>query len=210
MTFFSTSTGTRLLFLLATAINILSISIDAQAASFRILTIKSDTSTFAKQFFAGFSSSTPEKVIAFDYFGDNGRVLSRKVKEISPDLVLTIGELPIFSSVSDFPSTPFLVSNFQSSSLESRNNVILINHSISMQQKISMLTFLFPNIKTIGTVYDPVYSKETFDSFALAATNLGLKVLSIKVSSDKEVSSFIQGFKGQQDPTSKNSASKQD
>lgn len=174
---------------------IVSLVSSAHASSFRILTIKSDKSTFAKQFFAGFSSSTPEKVIAFDYFGENGRVLSRKVKEINPDLVLTIGELPIFSSVSDFPSIPFLISNFQASSLENRNNVILINHSISTAQKISMLTYLFPDIKTVGTIYDPLYSASEFENFATAATKQGLKVLSIKVSSEKEVGSFVQGFK---------------
>lgn len=171
----------------------------ASAASFRILTIRSSQSTFSKQLFAGFSSSTPEKIIAFDYHGDNGRVLSKKVKEISPDLVLAIGELPIYSSVSDFPSIPFMISSFEAPSLENRSNVIMIKQAISMSQKISMLTFLFPKLKTIGTMYDPIFSKDEFESFAKAASSQGLKVLSIKVSSEKEIGSFVQGFKNKID-----------
>lgn len=167
----------------------------AFASSFRILTIRNDQSTFSKQFFAGFSSSTPEKIIAFDFVGENGKLLSKKIKEISPDLVMTIGQLPIHTAITDLPSTPFLVSNLQSTSLENRNNVIMIHHDISMAQKLSMLKFLFPKIKTIGTMYDPVFSAKEYESFALAATRLGLTALSIKVSSEKEVASYMQGLK---------------
>lgn len=164
-----------------------------------ILTIKSDESRFAKQFFAGFSSSTPEKITAFEYHGDNSRILSQKVKEINPDLVLTIGELPIFTSVSDFPTVPFLVSNFQTAGLQNKNNVILINHAISNAQKISMLKLFFPKMKTIGTIYDAIYSKQTFDAFAKEASAQNLKVLSIKASSDKEAQRNIKGFQGKID-----------
>jgi len=164
-----------------------------------ILTIKSDETQFAKQFFAGFSSSTPEKITAFEYRGDNSRILSQKVKDINPDLVLTIGELPIFSSVSDFPTVPFLISSFPNAGLQSKSNVISISHAISDAQKISMLKLLFPKIKTIGTIYDAIYAKETFETFAKEATAQGLKVLSIKVTSDTEAMSNIRGFQGKID-----------
>jgi ABC-type uncharacterized transport system substrate-binding protein len=176
-------------------LSIFVLSQSAFAMSFRILVIKNDDSLFARQFFAGFSASTPEKIIAFQYDGQNGRLLSKKIKEINPDLVLTIGDVPVVNAVSDFPSIPFILTDVHVASLANRSNVIRVDHRISIAERISILPFLLPDVKTIGTLYDPTYSKEEFDDFAKQASNLGLKILSIKVNSAKDVPAYIQGFK---------------
>ena len=171
----------------------------AFAAGFEILVIQNDVTEFSQRFISGFSSKSNEKITVLKFTEKQGKYLAKEIKKRSPDLVLSIGDIPIYTAIAEFPSIPFIVANQYSLDLENRSNVILIEDRLPIYEEISMLKLLFPNIQTIGTAYNPDYTEKTYQELVQAAGRLGLKVSPLKVSSENDVGAYISAFKGKID-----------
>lgn len=167
----------------------------AFAAGFEILVIQKGVSDYSQRFISGFSSKSNEKITVMKYTENKGKQLSKDIQKMSPDLVLSIGDIPIYTAIAELPSIPFIVTNFHSLDLENRSNVILVEDRRPIFEEISMLKLLFPNIKTIGTMYNPDYSQKAYSELEIAAKRLNMKVSPIKVSSENDIGTYISAFK---------------
>lgn len=174
-------------------------STQAFGAGFEILVIQKGISDFSQRFISGFSSKSNEKITVMKYNENKGKQLSKDIQKISPDLVLTIGDIPIYTAISELPSIPFIVTNLYSLDFENRSNVILVEDRLPIYEEISMLKLLFPNIKTIGTMYNPDYAQKSFLELEQAAKRLDLKVAPNKVSSENDIGAYVSAFKGKID-----------
>ena len=168
---------------------------NAFAAGFEILVIQKEVNDYSQRFISGFSSKSNEKITVLKYTENKGKQLSKDIQKISPDLVLSIGDIPIYTAIAELPSIPFIVTNFYSLDLENRSNVILVEDRRPIYEEISMLKLLFPNIKTIGTMYNPDYSQKVYNELEVAAKRLNMKVTPIKVASENDIGSYISAFK---------------
>lgn len=171
----------------------------AFGAGFEILVIQNEVTEFSQRFISGFSSRSNEKISVIKYTDKQGKNLSKEIKKRSPDLVLTIGDIPIYTAIADMPSVPFIVANQYSLDLENRSNVILVEDRLPIYEEISMLKLLFPATKTIGTMYNPDYTEKTFQELEQSAKRLDVKVAPLKVSSENDVGAYITAFKGKID-----------
>ena len=174
-------------------------SAQAFAAGFEILVIQRDANEYSQRFISGFSSKSNEKITVLKYTENKGKQLSKDIQKISPDLVLSIGDIPIYTAISELPSVPFIVTNFYSLDFENRSNVILVEDRLPIYEELSMLKLLFPNIKTVGTMYNPDYASKSFIELEQAARRLGLKVAPIKVSTENDIGTCVSAFKGKID-----------
>ncbi len=171
----------------------------AFSAGFEILVIQKNASEFSQRFISGFSSKSNEKITVLKYTENKGKQLSKEIQKISPDLVLSIGDIPIYTAISELPTIPFIVTNLYSLDFENRSNVILVEDRLPIFEEISMLKLLFPNIKTIGTMYNPDYAGKSFVELEQAAKRLNMKIAPIKVSSENDVGTYVSAFKGKID-----------
>lgn len=171
----------------------------AFAAGFEILVIQKNVSEYSQRFISGFSSKSNEKITVMKYTENKGKQLSKLIQKSSPDLVLSIGDIPIYTAIAELPSIPFIVTNFYSLDLENRSNVILVEDRRPIYEEISMLKLLFPKLKTIGTMYNPDYSQKMFAELETAAKRLDMKIAPIKVSSENDIGTYISAFKGKID-----------
>jgi ABC-type uncharacterized transport system substrate-binding protein len=164
-----------------------------------IVVIQGNTSPFGRKYFSGFSSLATDRVSAFLYDGKKEKPLLAQVQKLAPDLVVTIGEVPLSQLVMLLPATPFIVGDYYPSNLAKRANIVMMESELPVGSGLALFQALFPNRKTIGTIYDPKYSQGAVDSLVAYAGKLGLKVASIKVDSPNDVASYIQAFAGKVD-----------
>lgn len=169
------------------------------AAGFEILVVQNNVSEFSQRFMAGFSSQSNEKITVMKFSENKGKNLAKEIKKRAPDLVLSLGDIPIYTAIAELPSIPFIVADLYSLDLENRSNVILVEDRLPIYEEISMLKLLFPTIKTIGTVYNPDYTEKTYAELEQAAQRLGLKVAPLKVSTENDVGAYVSAFKGKID-----------
>src|SRR6266581_2414533 len=77
-----------------------------------VIVIQGNNSQFGRRFFCGFSSSATERISAFQYESKKEDALVARVKRIAPDLVFTLGEVPLPKLIPLIPNTPFLVGEY--------------------------------------------------------------------------------------------------
>lgn len=168
-------------------------------AGFEILVIQRSPTDFSQRFISGFSSKSNDKITVLKYTENKGKQLSKEIQKISPDLVLSIGDIPIYTAIAELPTIPFIIANNYSLDFENRSNVILVEDRLPIYEEISMLKLLFPKIKTIGTMYNPDYASKSFAELEQASKRLNLKVSALKISSENDVGTFVNQFKGKID-----------
>ncbi|MEZ4705353.1 MAG: ABC transporter substrate binding protein [Bdellovibrionota bacterium] len=166
-----------------------------------VVVLQGSDSNVSRLFFSGISSHTTEKITAFRYQGQDIDAIAKAIEEYKPDLIITIGEMPVdlISSHTKLSRLPFIVLNHHSQKLQSNAKMVLLEERMPLVEEISLLKLLFPDSKSIGTMYDPKFSQESFNQFVDTATKQGLKIASIKVDSHKDVASYAPFFKGKID-----------
>ncbi|MCB0307955.1 MAG: hypothetical protein KDD48_01175 [Bdellovibrionales bacterium] len=169
------------------------------AHSASIVVLQGDSSDFGRKFFSGFSSVVTESIKAFQYDISKDRAILEQIKSLQPDLILTIGKAPVEAMVNLLPSTPFIVSDYFSPSLVKKPNVVLMERIPPTDEAFELLFKFNPEIKSIGTIYNPQYSKSIFDRLVKSATSKKIRVASIKASQSKDVKSYVTAFAGKID-----------
>lgn len=154
---------------------------------------------FGRRYFSGFSSLSTERISAFQYNPQKNKALFSKVQRLTPDLVMTIGEIPLASLVAKLPSTPFIVGDYYSTDIGNRANVVMMESQLPVGTGLNLAFSLFPQRKAIGTMYNPKFSQTSLDSLVSTAGKKGIQVASIKVDSPRDVRSYISAFSGKTD-----------
>jgi ABC-type uncharacterized transport system substrate-binding protein len=164
-----------------------------------IVVVNASNSPFGRKYFSGFSSLATERISAFNYDPGKDQALIAQVKRVAPDLIFSIGPVPIRKIADALPSTPLIASRqFDDLSLK-RANVVWMEKERSLAHALSMLQALQPNRKTIGTVYNPNLSKDSLDDLVTEGGKLGYRVASLKVDSAADVKTLIGALAGKVD-----------
>jgi ABC-type uncharacterized transport system substrate-binding protein len=161
-----------------------------------VVVLQGNASPFGRRYFAGFSSSVTERVTAFQYDANKEKQILAQVRKLTPDLILTIGEIPVAQLVALFPSTPIIVADYFASNVAKRANVIMMENELPVGYGLNMVASLFPARKTIGTLYNPKHSQNVLDALNAAAQKLGATVVPLKVETPGDVASFMPAFGG--------------
>lgn len=177
----------------------ISLFIATTASASSIVVVQGNPSPFGKRYFSGFSSHATAKISAFQYEGRKERALLAQIKKRAPDLVLTIGEVPLGQLVRLLPATPFIVGDYYATRLAKRANIVMMEGELPVGSGLHLFRSLLSTRKTIGTIYNPKYSQVAVDRLVVFAAKQGMKVASIKVDSAKDVPAFVQAFSGKVD-----------
>ncbi len=172
-----------------------------QSSSFgaTVVVIQGNNTTFGRRYFCGFTSAATERISAFQYEAKKEDALISRVKKLAPDLIFTLGEAPVEKLVALLPSTPFLVGGFHSTGLASKPNFVTLEKDLPIGAGLTLAQALFPNRKTVGTIYNPAQSADTFQTLVTLTGKMGLKIASLKVDSPSDVKAFISAFAGKVD-----------
>lgn len=182
---------------LSLAILMMALPIVAHAST--IVVIQGNDSPFGRRYFSGFSSVATDRISAFQYDSKKDKSLLTQIQKLAPDLVFTIGEVPLKSLSDRLPSTPFIVSDYYATSVTQRANIVLMENDLPIGAGLLLVQPLFPTKKTVGTMYNPKFSQDAFDILVQRAGKAGLKVASLKVDSPQDVKAFIRAFSGKID-----------
>lgn len=136
---------------------------------------------------------------AFQYNISKDRAILEQIKSLRPDLVVTIGKAPIEALVGMLPTTPFIVADYFSPALAKKANVVLMEQTPPTDAAIELLLKFLPAVKTIGIIYNPQYSQDTFNLLVQSATKKAIRIASIKASNPTDVGSYISAFIGKID-----------
>ena len=163
----------------------------AFGAGFEILVVQNEVTEFSQRFISGFSSKSNEKITVLKSNRYNGKALSQQIKKRTPDLVLSLGEIPIYTAIAELPAIPFIVADLYSLDLENRSNVILIEDRLPIFEEVSMLKLLFPKLNSIGTAYNPDYTEEIYEELKQATQRLKIKLSALKISTEDDIGAYI-------------------
>jgi len=174
------------------------ILVTLQASGASIVVLKSGDSPFHRKVFSGFSSAATEKVTGFRFDTNNSAALMAQVKKMAPDLILTIGSVPVRTIAEALPNTPLLV-NQPMGDAPSKPNILFLDEDQPIRYALTVTQNLFPNRKTVGTVYNPKLSQAAFDSLVKEAAKLNIRLASLKVDTASDAKTLISALSGKID-----------
>jgi len=137
------------------------------------------------------------RLLNYDMKGseEQGHKIAKEVISKKPDLVLTLGtratriaaqnikDIPVvFSMVLDPVASGFI------KSMEcSGNNLTGASMNIPIKMQFATLKSVFPELKRIGVLYNVEENKATIDKASTIAKEMGLELIAMSVSSEKDV-----------------------
>ncbi len=176
----------------------------ALTASPRVLVVKSqDLSTYSAVV-AGFTAElqgSVEQLILEDAARETVERTFKKATENPPALVLAIGPAAAVGAMNAFDRVPIvfvMVPYFKAYRLE-RQNITGISLTSDLTLELHTARALLPNVRRIGIVYDPRFSKELVDSAVSVALAKNIDLVPIEVDGAEKVSRALKGSKGRVD-----------
>ncbi|HMQ11131.1 MAG TPA: hypothetical protein PKC21_08965 [Oligoflexia bacterium] len=161
-----------------------------------IVVIQGDHTAFGQKYFAGFSSLVKHKVSAYKYSPDSELSLMGKIHSIRPDVIMTIGAVPLQKLIEKFSTTPIIAADYYDNKLKSKANLIMLDQSQPIGHAFDIVEMIFKRSITWGVIYDPKYSQADYDAITLLAKQKGIKVLAVKADKIIDIKSALPAFKG--------------
>ena len=129
-----------------------------------------------------------------------GAKVAREIRRVRPDIVLAIGRdaLSAVKKIKNIPIVYLMVLNPQAM-LSGEKNITGVSMNISPEKQLKALIEAVPHTKCIGLVYDPNRTTYLVKEAQHAAATMGVKLLTKKAHSSKEVPSLIMDMKGKID-----------
>lgn len=155
------------------------------------------------QAFAGFSESCASNIKQYT-LGGNGASQQRMAQEIGaakPRLVLAIGLMAAKLAkeyLKDIPTLYIMVSNPKKYGLIG-NNIAGITLNIPVEAQFKTYKTLVPGLKSIGVIYDANNSGEIIREAGNVAKKLGVQLVAVSVTSQKEVPEALRSMLGKVD-----------
>jgi ABC-type uncharacterized transport system substrate-binding protein len=169
----------------------------AGAATIAVLT-GADTG-FYRRYFSGFGSAATERVSAFRCEEGKESALIAQVKKVAPDLIVVLGPMPLRRLADAFPSTPILASRQPLAGRLQQPNLLVFENENPERGALRVAQALFPQRKTVGTLYNPKLSQETFDVLVAEAAKVGMRVAALKIDAADDARTLINAFAGKVD-----------
>lgn len=186
--------------MLLTAAAVLALS----ATPARVLVVKSQDLAAYASVVAGFTSEVQaqvEQVTLEDGSKETVERAFKKAAENPPSLVLAIGPAAAVGAMNAFDKVPVvfvMVPYFKAYRLE-RPNVTGVALTSDLSLELHATHAMLPQVKRIGVVEDPRFSKEFVDSAVSAAMSRGVDLVPIEVDSSEKVGKALKASKGRVD-----------
>ena len=129
-----------------------------------------------------------------------GMDIVKKIDEIGPDIVLTIGPDALLKakSIQKTPVVYLMVLDPQSI-LSGERNVTGVSMNISPKQQLATLLQVLPDVENIGLLYDPAKTREFVQRARVAAEKIGIRLYAKEVNRPSDIPSLISDMKGKID-----------
>lgn len=130
---------------------------------------------------------------------DNSKIIE-KIRSADPELVIAIGQSALSSmkEIENIPVVYAMVSN-PNALLSGKHNVPGVSMNVSVEEQLTALLRIVPQVKRIGIIYDEKKTKHLFEKARKVAIFSGVTLISRETSDPKEVPSLIAGMKGKID-----------
>lgn len=176
------------------------LTLSTTAFAAEVVILKSSDIAAYDQAIAGFKSSLGGSVTLseYDLEGDleKGRKLARKIRASDPALVLAIGLKAAKAAqleIVDIPVVYAMVLDPAKYGLTTRNmtGVLL---EVPLERQLALIRSVLPNVKRIGTLYDPSKTAGTIDEVRRLVKPNGTDLLSSQIGSEREVPSALRNL----------------
>jgi putative tryptophan/tyrosine transport system substrate-binding protein len=129
---------------------------------------------------------------------DRGHQIATAAKEAKPDAILAVGAQAAIIAKEDIKDIPIIFTSVLNAELYplKADNVTGILMEPSVDTQLSALRSLIPNIKTIGTVYNPKKTSNLVQSANSWVSKVNLKLISAKVDASSDVPEALRAFSG--------------
>ncbi len=169
------------------------------ATANNIVVIKSKNVAPYNQAVEGFKSDSKFKITEYLISPKKAenRSIIKEIKDINPDLLLTIGLNATLLIKEDFTNTPIMycmVMNPEKHGLidDKLSNIYGITLRITVNDQIQKMQTVLPMIKTMGVIYNPENTGHIIKNADSVVEKFGIKLLSVKVKSKKVVPKAIR------------------
>ncbi len=133
---------------------------------------------------------------------EGGHKISKKVISKKPDLVLTLGTKATQIAVQDIKDIPVVfsmvldpvASGFVKSMKSSGNNLTGASMNIPIKVQFETLKAVVPKLKRIGVLYNVEENRVIIDRALTVAKGMGLELIAIAASSEKNVPRAMSNF----------------
>ncbi|MCI5072605.1 hypothetical protein MRY82_06670 [bacterium] len=161
-----------------------------------IVVIQGNHTAFGQKYFAGFSSLVKHKVSAYKYSPDSELSLMGKIHSIRPDLIMTIGAVPLQKLLKKFSTTPIIAADYYDGTLKAKANLVMLGQAQPIEHAFDIVDMVFKTPITWGVIYDPKYSQADYDAITALAKKKNIKVLAVKADKIIDIKSALPAFKG--------------
>jgi putative ABC transport system substrate-binding protein len=155
------------------------------------------------QAFAGFSESCSSHVNQYTLGGNQAsqQRMAQEIAETKPRLILAIGLMAAKlakENLKDIPTLYIMVSNPKKYGLVG-NNIAGITLNIPVDVQFKAYKALVPGLKSIGVIYDTNNSGDLIRDATAVSKTLGVQLVAVSVSSQKEVPEALRSMLGKVD-----------
>lgn len=170
------------------------------ASATDIVILKSSDIAAYNQALAGFKAALPNGIVLseYDLQGDleKGRKLARKIRGSDPALVFAIGLKAAKSAqleIVDIPVVYSMVLDPSKYGLSSQNMTGILLE-VPVERQLATIRAMLPNVKQIGTLYDPSKTSGLIDESKRWLKQNGISLVPTAVTNEREVPRTLQAL----------------
>lgn len=163
------------------------------ASATDIIILKSSDISAYNQAIDGFKAALPNGVILseYDLQGDleKGRKLARKIRASDPALVFAVGLKAAKAAQLEIVDIPVVYSMVLDPSKYGLNtqNMTGILLEVPIERQLAMIRSLLPNLKHVGTLYDPAKTTALIDEARRLLKPNGTELIPLQINSERDV-----------------------
>ncbi len=172
----------------------------ALASAADIVILKSSDITAYNQAIAGFKAVLPGGITLseYDLQGDleKGRKLARKIRASDPALVFAVGLKAAKAAQLEIVDIPVVYSMVLDPAKYGLNspNMTGILLEVPIERQLAMIRTLLPNLKHIGTLYDPSKTTTLIEEARRLLKPNGTELVPIQISSERDVPGALRAL----------------
>jgi putative ABC transport system substrate-binding protein len=176
------------------------LSVHSPALAAEIIILKSSDIAAYNQAIAGFKAALPGGMVLseYDLQGDldKGRKLARKIRASDPALVFAVGLKAAKAAQLEIVDIPVVYAMVLDPAKYGLNtpNMTGILLEVPIERQLAMVRVLLPNLKHIGTLYDPSRTAPLIEEARRALKPNGTELIPIQIKSEREVPGALRAL----------------
>lgn len=170
------------------------------ASATDIIILKSSDIAAYNQAITGFKAALPHGVMLseYDLQGDleKGRKLARKIRASDPALVFAVGLKAAKAAQLEIVDIPVVYSMVLDPSKYGLNtpNMTGILLEVPVERQLAMIRSLLPNLKHLGTLYDPTKTTPLIDEARRLLKSSGAELIPLQIGNERDVPGGLQAL----------------